>query len=137
MVLLTQQAPQPGQPFLPELMEKEISRFGPEGLVGILDRLGGKIPFANPEIKWAEKGRLHTLYTDVQLTGASTGVFTKAGHIFRIGQTLHLEDTAGVEAKGVITAITHSTFTVARYDAANFSTGFATTARYKSSCIRF
>ena len=110
-----------GQPFLPELMEKEVSRFGPEGLVGILDRLGGKIPFANPEIKWAEKGRLHTLYTDVTFTTAgAAAVFTRTGHIFRVGQTLHLEGSVG-EAKGVITAITANTFTVAPYNVASIT----------------
>ena len=55
--------------FLPDLMEKEVARFGPEGLAGILDRLGGKVPFTNSEIKWTEKARLHTLYNNVTLAG--------------------------------------------------------------------
>ena len=113
--------------FLPELMEKEVSRFGPEGLAGILDRLGSKIPFTNTEIKWAEKARLHTLYNNVSLaaTGnvftvrAQDGTRTSAAvnHIFRVGQTIHVEDGAGIEGKGVITAIAPTTFTALPYAA--------------------
>ena len=111
--------------FLPDLMEKEVSRFGPEGLSGILDRLGGKIPFTNTEIKWAEKARLHTLYNNVTL--AATGnVFTvraqdgnrtgaATSHIFRIGQTIHVQDGNDVEEKGVITSVTTDTFTALTY----------------------
>ena len=129
--------------FLPELMEKEVSRFGPEGLVGILDRLGGKIPFANSEIKWAEKARLHTLYNNVTLAAnnTATGVFTvrtqdgttsssAVNHIFRIGQAVLIEDASGNEGKGVITAVTGTTFDAVPYETQTWSPVLAS-----SSCF--
>ena len=122
--------------FLPDLMEKEVSRFGPEGLAGILDRLGGKIPFKNSEIKWAEKARLHTLYTNVYLANStSSNVFTvrengaavgsaAINHILRVGQTVIVSQNTGgnvVEDKGVITAITGTTFTALSYTGTNWT----------------
>lgn len=117
--------------FLPDLMEKEVARFGPEGLAGILDRLGGKIPFTNSEIKWSEKARLHTLYNNVTLGTGTSNVFTVRAqdgargaaaqdHIFRVGQTIHVQDGNGAEEKGVITAVSAQTFTALSYNNTNW-----------------
>ena len=57
------------------------------------------------------------VYTDVT---RSSAVFTKAGHVFRVGETVHLS-SGSVKRRGRITAVDATTFTVSAYKGAGFS----------------
>jgi hypothetical protein len=73
--------------------------------------LGAEMPSQSDKFVWSEAGRLHTTYTDVT---RSSNVFTKANHVFRVNETVHLS-SASAKARGIITAVTTNTFTVAEY----------------------
>ena len=109
--------------FLPEVMGEEVQRFGPRPmhLTSILEKTSAMKPFAASEVKWAEQNRLHTLYNNVTLA-ASGNIFTvrtqdgnrtagAVNHNIRVGATIILQDGAGAIEKGVVTAVTATTFT--------------------------
>ena len=103
--------------FDPEVHEEMANIFGNKSITGMLYMLGSEATMASDKFIWTEEGRLHTIYRDV---ARSTNVFTKAGHVFRIGETVHLSSGA-VKRRGIITAIDENTFTVAAYKNAGFS----------------
>lgn len=109
--------------FLPDAYEELASRYGSQSISGMLSMLGAEMPSNSDKFIWSEEGRLHTVYTDVT---RSASVFTKADHVFRVNETVHLSSGAA-KTRGIITAVTKDTFTVASYKLAGF-TGFATTA---------
>jgi hypothetical protein len=111
--------------YLPDTYEAEFERYGNRSIASFLRMVGAEIPSNSDLIKWAEQGRLHTKYT--ALTFGSLGtpaagqqVFTLASGTcnFRVNQTVFLssEQVASESAKGVIVAVTSSTFTVAYYE---------------------
>ena len=79
--------------------------------------LGAEAPMASDKYIWTEEGRLHTVYTDVTRSG---NVFTKANHVFRVGETVTLASGA-VKRRGVISAVDANTFTVEAYKSAGFT----------------
>ena len=99
----------------PEKHEKIANIFGNRSITGMLYMLGSESSMASDKYIWTEEGRLHTVYKDVRRTGA--GVFTKNGHVLRVGETLSLSAGA-VKRRGVITAVDANTFTVASYKSA-------------------
>lgn len=110
--------------YLPELMNKEFSRYGNQSIKGFIERMGQEAPMQSDLIKWSEEGRLRPVGTGVTRVG---GVFTLAGHTFRVNDTIILNDGT-VEMKGIVTAVTTDTFTVAASTAAGFGTAGTTGA---------
>ena len=121
------------QQYLPDTYEKEFERYGNRSVASFLRMVGAEMPSNSDLIKWAEQGRLHTKYTNVNADGAVTddnATFTinDAGIVdgaFRVGQTVFISDnTAGstLVNRGLITAVSaigaagNPTFTVAFYE---------------------
>ena len=105
--------------YLPDTYEKEFERYGNRTISSFMRLVGAEIPSASDLIKWAEQGRLHVAYNNVEspsLSNADAATFivndlastasplydtTTAG--LRIGQTIVISDGTN-EDKGVITA---------------------------------
>jgi hypothetical protein len=103
--------------YKPETHDKIAKIYGQQSVSGMLYMLGAESSFASDKFIWTEEGRLHTVYTDV---ARSSSVFTKAGHVFRVGETVHLS-SGTVKRRGVITAVDATTFTAVAYKSAGFS----------------
>jgi hypothetical protein len=103
--------------YAPDAHEELASIYGKQSVSGMLYMLGAESSMASDKSIWTEEGRLHTRYNDVTRVGS---VFTKANHVFRVSETVHLSDAA-VKRRGIITEITADTFTVAPYDSAGFT----------------
>jgi hypothetical protein len=110
--------------YLPDTYEKEFERYGNRSIASFLRQVGAEMPSNSDLIKWAEQGRLHTKYTSVWTTsaaGAKTAAVTfnlPSGStcVFRVGQTVFISQNAGTASnKGIITAVTATTFDVAFY----------------------
>lgn len=108
--------------FAPDAHEELANIYGSQSVSGMLYMLGAESSMASDKSIWTEEGRLHTLYNDVT---RSSEVFTKVGHVFRKGETVHLSDDTN-SVRGIITATTPDTFTVAPYSANGFG-GLGTT----------
>lgn len=95
--------------------------YGNQSISGFLYKIkGGEAPMASDKYIWTEEGRLHTVYKDVTRAG---NVFTKANHVFRVGETVHLSGTGAastIKRRGVISAVDVNTFTVEAYKNAGF-----------------
>jgi hypothetical protein len=105
-----------------ETHEKIAKIYGAQSVSGMLYMLGAEAAMASDKYIWTEEGRLHTVYTDVART---TNVFTKANHVFRVGETVHLS-SGTVKRRGVISAVDANTFTVEAYKSAGFAALAAT-----------
>jgi hypothetical protein len=105
-----------------ETHEKIAKIYGSQSVSGMLYLLGAESSMASDKYIWTEEGRLHTVYKDV---ARSANVFTKANHVFRVGETVHISSGA-VKRRGVISAVDTNTFTVEAYKSAGF-TALATT----------
>lgn len=104
--------------YLPELYAKEFARYGNQSLKGFLEKMGQEMPIQSDLIKWSEEGRLRPVGTGVARTAS---VFELTAHSFRLNDTVILNDGT-VEMKGIVTAVTADTFTVAASTAAGFGT---------------
>jgi len=118
--------------YLPDTYEKEFERYGNRSVSGFMRQVGAELPSTSDLIKWAEQGRLHTKYIDVNADSAAaadTATFTVndtldpgTGSIaIRVGQTVHISDNAGLGSnKAIVTAVNTADgeFTVAFYEAA-------------------
>jgi hypothetical protein len=100
-----------------ETHEKIANIYGSQSVSGMLYMLGAESAMASDKYIWTEEGRLHTVYRTVTRAG---NVFTQNGHVFRVGETVHLSNGA-VKRRGVITAVDANTFTVAAYKNAGFA----------------
>tara|TARA_R100001015_G_scaffold2617_1_gene767 strand:- start:31943 stop:33379 length:1437 start_codon:yes stop_codon:yes gene_type:complete len=128
--------------YLPDTYEKEFERYGNRSVASFLRQVGAEMPTNSDLIKWAEQGRLHVKYTNVNADnlaaqGAAAADFTVndvlnpatnaaaniSGQIaIRIGQTIMISDnTPGstLSNKAVVTAVNYATgvVTVAFYEA--------------------
>jgi hypothetical protein len=103
--------------YAPEVHEKMANIYGNQSISGMLYMLGSEKAFASDQVIWTEEGRLHTIYTDV---ARSSNVFTKANHVFRVGETIHISD-ASYKRRAVITAADTNTFTAQPYKSAGFT----------------
>ena len=97
-----------------ETHEKIAKIYGSQSVSGMLYMLGAESAMASDKYIWTEEGRLRTVYTDV---ARSCAIFTKAGHVFRKGETVHLS-SGSVKRRGRISAVTANTFTVSAYKGA-------------------
>ena len=120
--------------YLPDTYEKEFERYGNRTVASFLRMVGAEMPSNSDLIKWAEQGRLHTKYTNVDsaaIAGALTATLTindvlvpGSGSIaLRIGQTVMLSDSSlgSVNSnKAIITDVDTAagTIDVAYYEAA-------------------
>ena len=113
--------------YLPDTYEKEFERYGNRSVSSFLRMVGAELPCSSDLIKWAEQGRLHIKYVNcasgaaatadtATITVSDTGV-TAIG--VKKGQTVHISDndTAANSNKGIVTAVTNTTFDVAYYEA--------------------
>lgn len=100
----------------PETHDEIANIYGKQSVSGMLYKLGAEAGFASDKVIWTEEGRLHTVYNDVARAG---NVFTKAGHVFRLNETVHISDGAN-RRRGVIIAVDNDTFEVAPYKSAGF-----------------
>ncbi len=97
---------------------EEIAKiYGKQSVAGMLHMLGAESGFASDKYTWTEEGRLHTIYKDVTRAG---NVLTKAGHVFRLNETVHISDGT-VKRRGVIIAVDADTFEVAPYKSAGLT----------------
>jgi hypothetical protein len=113
--------------YLPDLYEREFARYGDRSITSFLRQQGAEIPSNSDLIKWTEEGRLHTKYVSVTsaaalasdtatLTVADSGV-TECN--FRVGQTVFVSANGTTASnKGIITAVSGLTFSVAYYEGA-------------------
>lgn len=118
--------------YLPDTYEKEFERYGNRSVSSFLRMVGAEMPTNSDMIKWAEQGRLHTKYIDVNADSAlaaDTADFTvndtlipnSGGISIRIGQTVMVSDNAGLGSnKAVVTGVDYATgiVSVAFYEAA-------------------
>lgn len=107
--------------YAPDAYEKLISIYGDQSLTGMIFNLGSEEPISSDQYIWTEKGRLHTSYTDVT---RSSNVFTKAGHVFRVGEVIAASGNGNFQL-GRITAVDDAagTFTAVPYKAAGWLVG--------------
>lgn len=129
--------------YLPDTYEKEFERYGNRSISGFLRMTGAEMPSNSDLIKWAEQGRLHIKYTDVSTPAAAaddTATFTvadaliPANQVFnpadaseiaiRIGNTVMVSGNtgySGISNKGIVTAVTATTFTVKFYEGGGYT----------------
>lgn len=114
--------------YLPDTHEAEFERYGNRSVSSFLRLVGAEMPSNSDLIKWSEQGRLHIKYTSVTSAGAATddtAVFTIAdagitAAAIRKGQTVMISDNTAASTlnnKGIVTAVSGLTFTVAFYEA--------------------
>ena len=103
--------------YSPETHDEIAQIYGKQSVAGMLYMLGAESGFASDKVIWTEEGRLHTIYKDVTRAG---NVFTKANHVFRLNETVHISDGA-VKRRGIIVAVDNDTFEVAPYKNAGFA----------------
>jgi hypothetical protein len=118
------------QQYLPDLMEKEVERYGKRTISGFLSQVGAEEASHADRVVWSEQGRLHLSY-DGDISNA--GVFTVASsgtHAVRVGATVVLSDNKGVVIPGYVSAIAsdQTTMTILPYEAATVGavSGFQT-----------
>ena len=121
--------------YLPDTYEKEFERYGNRSVASFLRMVGAEMPSNSDLIKWAEQGRLHTKYVNVNADSAvssGTADFTvndtlvpsTANISIRIGQTVLISENTGTGSnKGIVVDVdyTAGTFQVAFYEAAGQS----------------
>ena len=103
--------------YAPDTHEELAQIYGQQSVSGFLYMLGAESSMASDKSIWTEEGRLHIVYNDVARSGVT---FTKAGHVFRVNETVHISDGATTR-RGIITSITDSTFDVAPYKSAGLT----------------
>lgn len=103
----------------PDAYEKLISIYGDQSLMGMLFELGSEEAISSDQYIWTEKGRLHTSYDDVT---RAANVFTKAGHVYRVGEVVACSGNGNFQL-GRITAVDTNTFTAVPYKAAGWLVG--------------
>ena len=120
--------------YLPDTYEKEFERYGNRSISAFLRMVGAEMPTTSDQIKWAEQGRLHIKYTDVNADGAAATAsanFTindaldpasnplgTNGVAIRVGQTVMIVANDGSGAnKGIVTVVASNVATVAFYEA--------------------
>ena len=124
--------------YLPDLYEQEFERYGNRSVASFLRMVSAELPTNSDLIKWTEQGRLHIKYTSATTAGAAdaaTATFTvsdtgvdalgiRKGHTVMIDSNAAEAENKGSN-KGIVTAVSELTFTVAYYEAEgqNFPVG--------------
>ena len=82
--------------YLPDTYEKEFERYGNRTISSFLRMVGAEMPSASDLIKWAEQGRLHVAYSNVNadsVAGSDTATFT-------VNDTLNNPGAGGIGVGG-------------------------------------
>ena len=92
---------------LPEVLEKEVERFGKRTISGFLSMVGAEMPLQSDRVVWSEQGRLHAAFT-VEINAndpdSATGVVIQAdgsvtakaqADLLAVGHTVVLTTTDG------------------------------------------
>jgi hypothetical protein len=130
------------QQYLPEIYEQEVERYGNRTLSGFLRMVGAELPMTSDQVIWSEQNRLHIAYDSCSYTDAGANeasIITLGGgatalNVISINDTVVVLDPAGLESKGIVTAVTGTgaaagTITVQPFGATSLATdGFATPA---------
>ncbi len=129
------------QQYLPEIYEQEVERYGNRTLSGFLRMVGAELPMTSDQVIWSEQNRLHIAYNsctfvDAGANEASTitlGGGATALNVISINDTVVVLDPAGLESKGIVTAVSGTgaaagTITVQPFGNTSLTTdGFAAT----------
>ncbi len=129
------------QQYLPEIYEQEVERYGNRTLSGFLRMVGAELPMTSDQVIWSEQNRLHISYNsctfvDAGANEASTitlGGGATALNVISINDTVVVLDPAGLESKGIVTAVSGTgaaagTITVQPFGNTSLTTdGFAAT----------
>ena len=105
--------------YLPDTYEKEFERYGNRTISGFLRMVGAEMPSNSDLIKWAEQGRLHIKYNNVNADTAPGGGATATAFNYTItlgggetraslrkGQTVMISANSGtLSNKGVIETV--------------------------------
>lgn len=115
--------------YLPDTYEKEFERYGNRSVASFLRMVGAEMPSMSDKIVWAEQGRLHTKYINVNPSSAAsspTGTFVVQDSslgsnniAIRVGQTVLVSNNinAAQYNKAIVTSVSlPATFTVAYYE---------------------
>lgn len=106
--------------YLPDLAEREFARYGNRSVASLLRMTSAEYPTNSDLVEWSEQGRLHIKYEGLTPSAISSGtqLFTVASGTvaYRLNQTVFLSGTNGSYQRGVISAVTSTTFTVSYYD---------------------
>ena len=116
------------QPYMPEIYDQEVERYGNRTLSGFLSMAGAEEALESDQVIWSEQGRLHLSYEGAAFAGDSGGqnVITIAAsgtHAVRVGQNVLVTD-GSTTVRCHVTAIAsdNTTLTVRCY---TNSTGLA------------
>ena len=120
------------QQYVPDLMEKEIERYGNRTLSGFLKMVGAEESMSSDQVIWSEQNRLHLSFSDTSV-GSGTGawgtganavnVYTFGGnvvHNLRKNQTVVLKGTS--VTKAIVTDVSGQAVTFAGYTTDDLST---------------
>ena len=137
--------------YLPDTYEKEFERYGNRSISGFLRMTGAEMPSNSDLIKWAEQGRLHIKYNDVEVSTGGAGddqititvndALIPANQVFnpgdaseialRIGNTVMISGNtgfAGISNKGIVTSVpTATTAVIELYEAGGYTGSGSTT----------
>ena len=130
------------QQYLPEIYEQEVERYGNRTLSGFLRMVGAELPMTSDQVIWSEQNRLHIAYDSCSFVDAGANeasIITLGGgatalNVISVNDTVVVLDPAGLESKGIVTAVTGTgaaagTITVQPFGATSLTTdGFATPA---------
>ena len=130
------------QQYLPEIYEQEVERYGNRTLSGFLRMVGAELPMTSDQVIWSEQNRLHIAYDSCSFVDAGANqasIITLGGgatalNVISINDTVVVLDPAGLESKGIVTAVAGTgtaggTITVQPFGATSLTTdGFATPA---------
>ena len=102
------------QQYLPEIYEQEVERYGNRTLSGFLRMVGAELPMTSDQVIWSEQNRLHISYNSCTFVDAGANqasIITLGGgatalNVISINDTVVVLDPAGLESKGIVTAVT-------------------------------
>ncbi len=114
------------QQYVPDLMEKEIERYGNRTLSGFLKMVGAEESMSSDQVIWSEQNRLHLSFSDTD-AGSATGAWGSSGnavniytfgsgvvHNLRKNQTVVLKGGSTV-TKAIVTNVAGQVVTFAGY----------------------
>ena len=123
------------QQYLPEIYEQEVERYGNRTLSGFLRMVGAELPMTSDQVIWSEQNRLHIAYdscTYVDAGANEASIITLGGgatalNVISVNDTVVVLDPAGLESKGIVTAVTGTgaaagTITVQPFGATSLTT---------------
>ena len=120
------------QPFLPEVYEKEVERYGNRTIAGFLRMVGAEMPMASDQVVWSEQGRLHIAYDDVTVTNGTTISIPAASgaskNLIGAGATIVIANAAGTKVEKAYVQSVSTTAGVATLTVAGYAGGISFTA---------